>query len=119
MTFLAYELRARHPDARIGVCAALTAGSSRAQHFAALDQLQRLLGVEVFASVAGFVRFLGGDDTELPLPPRGPTGVTLELDGGPVRRSATRTARSSPTCSATAGRRACGASTAGSRGTWC
>ena len=81
VTFLAYELRARHPDARIGVCAALTAGSSRTQHFAALDQLQRLLGVEVFASVAGFVRFLGGDDTELPLPPRGPTGVTLELDG--------------------------------------
>ena len=81
VTFLAYELRARHPDARIGVCAALTAGSSRAQHFAALDQLRRLLGVEVFASVAGFVRFLGGDDTELPLPPRGPTGVTLELEG--------------------------------------
>src|SRR6185436_14878729 len=81
VTFLAYELRARHPDARIGVCAALTAGSSRAQHFAALDQLQRLLGVEVFASVAGFARFLGGDDTELPLPPRGPTGVTLQLDG--------------------------------------
>ena len=81
VTFLAYELRARYPDARIGVCAALTAGSSRAQHFAALDQLQRLLGVEVFASVAGFVRFLAGDDTELPLPPRGPTGVTLELEG--------------------------------------
>ena len=81
VTFLAYELRARYPDARIGICAALTAGSSRAQHFAALDQLQRLLGVEVFASVAGFVRFLGGDDTELPLPPRGPTGVTLELEG--------------------------------------
>jgi protein-tyrosine phosphatase/nicotinamidase-related amidase len=81
VTFLAYELRARYPDARIGVCAALTAGSSRVQHFAALDQLQRLLGVEVFASVAGFVRFLAGDDTELPLPPRGPTGVTLELEG--------------------------------------
>jgi protein-tyrosine phosphatase/nicotinamidase-related amidase len=81
VTFLAYELRARHPDARIGVCAALTAGSSRAQHFAALDQLQRLLGVEVFASVSGFARFLAGDDTELPLPPRGPTGVTLELAG--------------------------------------
>jgi protein-tyrosine phosphatase/nicotinamidase-related amidase len=83
VTFLAYELRARYPDARIGVCAALTAGSSRAQHFAALDQLQRLLGVEVFASVAGFVRFLCGEDTELPLPPRGPTGVTLELAAGP------------------------------------
>jgi protein-tyrosine phosphatase/nicotinamidase-related amidase len=80
VTFLAYELRARYPDARIAVCAALTAGSSRAQHFAALDQLQRLLGVEVFASVAGFVRFLCGDDSELPLPPRGPTGVTLELE---------------------------------------
>ena len=80
VTFLAYELRARYPDARIGVCAALTAGSSRAQHFAALDQLQRLLDVEVFASVAGFVRFLGGDETELPLPARGPTGVTLEID---------------------------------------
>jgi protein-tyrosine phosphatase len=81
VTFLAYELRTRHPDARIGVCAALTAGSSRAQHFAALDQLPRLLGVEVFSSVAGFARFLAGDDTELPLPPGGPTGVTLELEG--------------------------------------
>jgi protein-tyrosine phosphatase/nicotinamidase-related amidase len=81
VTFLAYELRARYPDARIGVCAALTAGSARAQHFAALDQLQRLLGVEVFASVAGFVRFLAGDDTELPLPPHGPAGVKLELEG--------------------------------------
>jgi protein-tyrosine phosphatase/nicotinamidase-related amidase len=82
VTFLAYELRARYPDARIGVCAALTAGSSRVQHFAALDQLQRLLGIEVFASVAGFVRFLGGDDNELPLPSPGPTGVRLELEGG-------------------------------------
>jgi protein-tyrosine phosphatase len=81
VTFLAYELRTRHPDARIGVCAALTAGSSRAQHFAALDQLERLLGVEVFPSVAGFVRFLGGEDSELPLPPRGPTGVNIELAG--------------------------------------
>jgi protein-tyrosine phosphatase/nicotinamidase-related amidase len=80
VTFLAYELRARYPDARIGVCAALTAGSSRAQHFAALDQLARLLDVEVFASVAGFTRFLGGAHTDLPLRPRGPTSVTLELD---------------------------------------
>src|SRR5262249_14654341 len=76
------ELRARYPDARIGVCAALTAGSSRAQHFAALDQLQRLLGVEGFASVAGFVRFLGGDDTQPPLPSHGATRVALGLAGG-------------------------------------
>ena len=118
VTFLAYELRARYPDARIGVCAALTAGSSRAQHFAALDQLQRLLGVEVFASLAAFSRFLGGDDAELPLPPRGPAGLTLELDAsGPPLTDEDRALVSYlfRDCKTARLRRLA----AGSRGTWC
>jgi len=68
--FLCYDLRARYPDLEIGVCSALTASSSRAQHFIALDQLSRILGVRVFSSVGEFTRWLGGDSLEniLPIP---------------------------------------------------
>ncbi|HMX94731.1 MAG TPA: isochorismatase family protein, partial [Elusimicrobiota bacterium] len=66
ITYLAYELKTRYPTFRIGVCSALTASSSRAHHFMALDQLQRLLGVEIFSSVGAFVRFLGGRDEDWP-----------------------------------------------------
>jgi protein-tyrosine phosphatase/nicotinamidase-related amidase len=67
VTFLAYELRTRYPRLQLGVCSALTASSSRAQHFIALDQLQRLLGVEVFYSLGAFIEFLGGRGDDLPL----------------------------------------------------
>lgn len=65
--FLSYELSTRYPEFEIGICSALTASSSRAQHFIALEQLEKLLGVKVFASVAEFIRFLGGDTTSIPL----------------------------------------------------
>lgn len=59
---LCYELGSRYPEFEIVVCSALTAGSSRAQHFAALNNLQRLYGVNVIDSVTDFVHFLGGED---------------------------------------------------------
>ena len=65
--FLAYELRTRYPDMQIAVCSALTASSSRTQHFMALDQLRRMLGVHVYNSVGDFMEFLGGEAEEYPL----------------------------------------------------
>ena len=91
VTFLAYELRARYPDARIGVCAALTAARRARSTSRRSIRLERLLEVEVFASVAGFLRFLGRDETELPLPSRGPTTVvslSLRRDGAPLTEEA-------------------------------
>ncbi|HEY9841112.1 MAG TPA: dual specificity protein phosphatase family protein, partial [Candidatus Obscuribacterales bacterium] len=67
VTYLAYELRTRYPEFELAVCSALTAGASRAQHFIALEQLEKLLGVKIFSSLAAFVRFLGGQAEQLPL----------------------------------------------------
>lgn len=67
ITFLAYELRARYPHFDIAVCSALTASSSRRNHFLALDQLERLLGVRVIDSVGAFVEYLGGTWEDTPL----------------------------------------------------
>ena len=68
--FLCYGLRTRYPDMEIGVCSALTASSSRAQHFIALEQLARLLGVRVFSSIGEFTEWLGGESIgeTLPIP---------------------------------------------------
>jgi len=66
--FLAYELTTRFPEAQIAVCSALTASSSRATHFLALEQLRRLLGVQVFSSIGKFMEFLTGTSTEMELP---------------------------------------------------
>jgi len=67
ITFLAYDLRSRYPDFKIAVCSALTASSSRENHFLALDQLERVLGVEVISSVGEFIDFLGGRSEDAPL----------------------------------------------------
>ena len=67
ITFLAYDLRARYPHFQLAVCSALTASSSRANHFLALDQLERILGVRVIDSVGEFVDYLGGQLEETPL----------------------------------------------------
>ena len=66
VTFLAYELRTRYPHFRLAICSALTASSSRARHFIAMDQLERILGVNVLVSVGEFVEFLGGKARDLP-----------------------------------------------------
>jgi len=65
--FLAYELRTRYPEFQVVVCSALTASSSRARHFSALEQMERILGVRVIDSVGEFVDFLGGEELEIPL----------------------------------------------------
>ncbi len=68
ITFLAYDLRARYPDMQLAVCSALTASSSRAHHFMALEQLRRLLGVTVYPSIGEFTRFLSQTSVEMLLP---------------------------------------------------
>ncbi len=67
ISFLAYDIRARFPEMEIALCSALTASSSRAHHFMALEQLKRLLGVQVFSSVGEFTKFLTGKSADLSL----------------------------------------------------
>lgn len=67
ISFLAYDLRIRYPDFQLAVCSALTASSSRQNHFVALDQMERILGVRVLPSVGEFVDYLGGRMTSAPL----------------------------------------------------
>lgn len=67
ITFLAYDLRTRYPEFRLAVCSALTASSSRENHFIALDQIERILGIEVIPSVGEFIEYLGGRANDAPL----------------------------------------------------
>lgn len=60
ITYLAYELVTRYPNFELVTCSALTASSSRSQHFIALDHLRKILGIRVFDSVASFAEYLGG-----------------------------------------------------------
>jgi len=69
--FLAYDLRSRFPDIQLAVCSALTASSSRATHFMALGQLERILGVRVYHSIGEFTNFLSESQVEIPLPAPG------------------------------------------------
>lgn len=71
--FLAYELMTRYPHAQLAVCSALTASSSRSHHFLAIDQLRRLLGVQIFSSIGEFSQFLFESSFEIALP--APTNV--------------------------------------------
>lgn len=61
--FLAYELATRFPHTEIAVCSALTASASRSQHFLALQQLERIVGVGVIHSVGEFASFLSQANT--------------------------------------------------------
>ncbi len=60
--FLAYELSTRYPHFEIAVCSALTASSSRSQHFLALQQLRRVVGTTVIDSIGEFIQYLGGTE---------------------------------------------------------
>ena len=64
---LAYDLRVRFPTSEIAVCSALTASSSRHNHFLALDQMERILGIQVLPAVGDFIDFLGGQLDSAPL----------------------------------------------------
>ena len=81
--FLAYELSTRYPQLELAVCSALCASSSRSQHFAALDQLQRILGVRVCDSVGEFMEFLGGDAQPAMLPDLQAEFPALSILSGP------------------------------------
>ena len=81
VSFLAYELRTRFPDAEIAVCSALAASASRNGHFLALQQLRNLLGIRIIDSVGGFVDFLGGKLDEAPLQTEGGFQPKLEFAG--------------------------------------
>jgi nicotinamidase-related amidase len=58
VSFLLYDLKTRAGINELATCSALTASASRAQHFNALAQLEKILGVRCFDSPAEFVDWL-------------------------------------------------------------
>jgi protein tyrosine phosphatase (PTP) superfamily phosphohydrolase (DUF442 family) len=79
VSFLLYDLKTRMGIDALATCSALTASASRAQHFNALEQLGRILGVQVFDSVGAFASWLAPGSA--PRLPRAPTrfGVATEV----------------------------------------
>ena len=70
VSFLLYDLRTRLGIEELATCSALTASASRTQHFNALSQLDKILGVSCFESVADFVDWLRpGAELNLPRHP--------------------------------------------------
>jgi protein-tyrosine phosphatase/nicotinamidase-related amidase len=67
VSFLLYDLRTRLGIDELATCSALTASDSRAQHFNALSQLEKILGVRCFESLAEFADWLRpGAELDLP-----------------------------------------------------
>jgi len=58
VSFLLYDLKTRCHIDDLATCSALTASNSRAQHFIALEQLRKILGVTVFDSTGEFTEWL-------------------------------------------------------------
>ncbi len=58
VSFLLYDLKTRLGIDELATCSALTASASRAQHFNALAQLEKILGVRCFDSPAEFADWL-------------------------------------------------------------
>lgn len=58
VSFLLYDLKTRCGIDALATCSALDASASRLQHFNALEQLRKILGVQVFDSVGDFVAWL-------------------------------------------------------------
>jgi protein-tyrosine phosphatase/nicotinamidase-related amidase/aminoglycoside phosphotransferase (APT) family kinase protein len=67
VSFLLYDLKTRLGIDELATCSALTASASRAQHFNALAQLEKILGVRCFDSPAEFADWLR-PGAELALP---------------------------------------------------
>ncbi|MBI3268862.1 MAG: isochorismatase family protein [Planctomycetes bacterium] len=74
VTFLLYELKTRCGLDALATSSALTASASRTQHFNALEQLRRILGVQTFDSVGEFVQWLS-PGCAAPRPPALPGGA--------------------------------------------
>jgi len=58
VSFLLYDLKTRCCIDELATCSALTASNSRSQHFNALEQLRKILGVSVFDSTGEFAEWL-------------------------------------------------------------
>lgn len=72
VSFLLYDLKTRLGIDELATCSALTASASRAQHFNALAQLEKILGVRCFDSPAEFADWLRpGAELALPHLPGG------------------------------------------------
>jgi protein-tyrosine phosphatase/nicotinamidase-related amidase len=85
VTFLLYELKTRLGLDALATCSALTASASRAQHFNALEQLRRILGVQVFDGVGDFAEWLSPGGAEHVRPPLALSAVpALEWSGAPL-----------------------------------
>ena len=89
VSFLLYDLKTRLGIDELATCTALTASASRAQHFNGLSQLEKILGVHCFESLAEFVDWLQ-PGAELDLP-EDPVGFAPRITGsGHGRRVGTR-----------------------------
>ncbi|HEY1038394.1 MAG TPA: dual specificity protein phosphatase family protein [Bacteroidia bacterium] len=81
VTYLVYELATRYPDFEIGICNALTASSSTHMHYVSLEQLKKVLGVQLFASVTEFANFLSEDKNQLnPVSAKKEYGLQVTFD---------------------------------------
>ncbi|WP_181197871.1 phosphatase domain-containing protein [Enhygromyxa salina] len=80
VTFLLYDLVTRLGLTQLATCSALTASSSRAKHFAALEQLRTILGVQICDSVGELAAFLC-PGTEAPSPRLPALGPGPEIRG--------------------------------------
>jgi len=80
VSFLLYELLTRCRVTQLATCSALTASASRAQHFNALEQLRKILGVQVFDSVGEFAEWLAPDEELLTAPAPAP-GMRPAIEG--------------------------------------
>jgi protein-tyrosine phosphatase/nicotinamidase-related amidase/aminoglycoside phosphotransferase (APT) family kinase protein len=87
VSFLLYDLKTRLGIDELATCSALTASASRAQHFNALAQLEKILGVRCFDSTADFVDWLR-PGAELALPYHAP-GFEPRIRGAVPRLSRT------------------------------
>lgn len=88
VSFLLYDLKTRCNIHQLATCSALTASASRTQHFNALDQLRKILGVSVFDSVGDFAQWLVPDGSK-PQPSDVKTGfsVPVTFEENPVELS--------------------------------
>jgi protein-tyrosine phosphatase/nicotinamidase-related amidase/aminoglycoside phosphotransferase (APT) family kinase protein len=87
VSFLLYDLKTRLGIDELATCSALTASASRAQHFNALAQLEKILGVRCFDSAADFADWLR-PGAELALPYH-PPGFEPRVEGAVSRLSLT------------------------------
>jgi protein-tyrosine phosphatase/nicotinamidase-related amidase len=83
VSFLLYDLKTRLGIDDLATCSALTASASRAQHFNALAQLEKILGVRCFDSPAEFADWLR-PGAELALPHH-PLGFEPRIGGADAR----------------------------------